>query len=170
MKPCAKQAGVLSESVEDEVIVYDPERKRGHCLNRTAALVWRHADGEHTIAELAAMLRRQLDPVADEHLVWHALDQLDAAHLLAEPLARSADEMRASRRRFIRKVGLIGAASLLLPVVSSITAPAGAGVVSGTGGNCHGPALFVEWLRASADATEEGSPISIRDVRPPTRS
>jgi hypothetical protein len=149
MKPRAKQAGVLSEPLEDELIVYDPQQKRGHCLNRTAALVWRHADGEHTIDELTAVLRRELDPVADEHLVWHALDQLDAAHLLADPLARSADEMRASRRRFIRKVGLIGVASLLLPVVSSVTAPTSAGQArsSGSSGNCDATGLDAEWFK-----------------------
>src|SRR5262245_53715966 len=115
MNPRAKRDGLLSEELEDELIVYDGGRNRGHCLNRTAAFVWRHADGEHSIADLAAMLRTELDPVVDENLVWHALDQLNAAQLLEEPPPRSADQMRASRRQFISKVGLVGIATLLLP-------------------------------------------------------
>src|SRR4030095_5429254 len=90
MKPRAKRDGLLSEDVGDELIVYDENRHRGHCLNRTAALVWRHADGERTIADLAAILQAELDPVADENLVWHAVDRLNAAHLLDEPPTRSA--------------------------------------------------------------------------------
>jgi len=155
MKPRAKRTGLLSEQLDDELIVYDPDRDRGHCLNRTAALVWRHADGEHTVAELEAILRRELDPVADENLVWHALDRLNAAHLLEEPRPRSTEEIRASRREFVRKVGLVGVASLLLPMITSITAPApaqagtgsGSGSSSGSSGNCNTAMSLAEWLK-----------------------
>lgn len=147
MKPRAKRDGLLSEQLEDELIVYDQESNRGHCLNRTAALVWRHADGDRTIADLVAILRAGLDPVADEDLVWHAVDRLNAAQLLEEPQVRSTDEMRASRRRFISKVGLLGVATLLLPVVTSVVSPspAQAGVCScGSGGAFS--TLLAEWL------------------------
>jgi hypothetical protein len=155
MKPRAKQNGLLAEQLDDELIVYDPDRGRGHCLNRTAAAVWRCADGEHTVAELAAMLRQELDPVADENLVWHTLDRLNAAHLLEEPRPRSTEEIRASRREFVRKVGLVGVVSLLLPVVTSVAAPAaaqaqmgggGSGSSSGSGGNCNTGLLLAEWF------------------------
>jgi hypothetical protein len=145
MKPRAKRTGLLAEQLEDELIVYDQVRERGHCLNRTAALVWRHADGERTVAELATILRTELDPVADENLVWHALDRLNAAHLLEELAPRSADEMRASRRHFISKVGLVGVASLLLPLVTSVAAPAPA--QAGSSGSSGGfGMLLAEWL------------------------
>ena len=150
MKPRAKRDGVLSEQIDDELIVYDQQSNRGHCLNRTAGLVWRHADGDRTIADLAAILRADLDPVADEDLVWHALDRLSAAHLLEEPPRRPVDEMRASRRRFIAKVGLVGVATLLLPVVTSVASPSSAQALvcscgsSGTGGGIS--TLLAEWL------------------------
>lgn len=151
MKPRAKRNGLLSEQLDDELIVYDPDRDRGHCLNRTAALVWRHADGEHTIGELAAILQEQLDPVADEHLVWHALDRLNAVHLLEAPRPRSTEEIRASRRQFVRKVGLVGVVSLLLPMVTSVAAPAPAQAQSGCGssGNCNTAMPLAEWFRAT---------------------
>jgi hypothetical protein len=60
MNPRARRNGLLSEQLDDEWIVYDPERDRGHCLNRTAALVWQHADGERTVGDLAAMLRTRI--------------------------------------------------------------------------------------------------------------
>jgi len=149
MNPRAKQ--LLSEELDDELIVYDQNTHRGHCLNRTAALVWRHADGERTIADLAALLRDELDPVADENLVWHAIDRLNAANLLEEPLARSADEMRASRRHFISKIGLVGVATLLLPLVTSVAAPSVAqGGTCGSGSSSSSSGGFgilpAEWL------------------------
>ncbi|MBP1685704.1 MAG: hypothetical protein H6Q33_1847 [Deltaproteobacteria bacterium] len=153
MKPRAKRNGLVSEQLEDELLVFDPDRGRGHCLNRTAALVWRRADGEHTVPELAAMLREELDPVADENLVWHTLDRLNAVHLLEEPQPRSPEEMRASRREFVRKVGLVGVVSLLLPLVTSVAAPApaqaggGSGSSSGSSGNCSAALSLAEWFK-----------------------
>lgn len=129
MKPRAKN-GLLSEALDDELILYDQTRDRGHCLNRTAALVWRLADGERSIADIAGILRTELDPAADENLVWHTLDHLSGVELLDAPVTRSMDEMRASRRQFIAKVGLVGVASLLLPVVTSVAAPAAAETIS----------------------------------------
>ncbi|MFN8625259.1 MAG: PqqD family peptide modification chaperone [Candidatus Binatia bacterium] len=150
MKPRAKHNGLLSEQLDDELLVYDPDRSRGHCLNRTAALVWRHADGEHTVAELAAILRTELDPVADDNLVWHTLDRLNAVHLLEEPLPRSPADARASRRAFVRQVGLLGAISLLLPLITSVAAPAPAQTQScgsGSSGNCSAALSLAEWFK-----------------------
>src|SRR5262245_23153421 len=152
MKPRAKREGLLSEDVGEELIVYDENRHRGHCLNRTAALVWRHADGERTIGDLAAILQAELDPVADENLVWHTVDRLNAAQLLEAPSARSADEVRAARRRFISKVGLVGVATLLLPLVNSVAPPPARAGVGGGSGSSSGSAGAVgtlpeEWLR-----------------------
>jgi hypothetical protein len=150
MKPRAKLDGLLTEALEDELIVYDQDRHRGHCLNRTAALVWRHADGQRTIADLVSILQAELDPVADENLVWHALDRLNTAHLLEEPPLRSTDEMRAARRQFISKIGVVGVATLLLPLVTSVVPPppARAGIVGTSSGSSGGfSTLPAEWLK-----------------------
>jgi len=150
MKPRAKREGLLSEDLDEELIVYDQALHRGHCLNRTAALVWRHADGERTIADLVAILQAELDPIADEDLVWHALDRLNAAQLLDHPEPRPTDAMRASRRRFISRVGVVGVATLLLPLVSSVVppAPAQAGTCGGSSGSSGGiSSLPAEWFK-----------------------
>ena len=146
MTPRAK-TGLLSEPLDDELIVYDQGRDRGHCLNRTAAMVWRLADGERSIADIAAILRSDLDAAADENLVWHTLDQLNAVELLEAPMARSTDDMRASRRRFVSKVGVVGVAALLLPIVTSVTAPAPAVAGATSSGSSGGFSLLqAEWL------------------------
>ena len=136
MTPRARQAGLTSEAVDDEVMIYDLERDQAHRLNRTAAVTFRHCDGRRTVGELAAVLQREVGPSADENLVWLTLERLSAANLLEEPVSRSADELRTSRRLFVRKVGLIGALSLLLPVVTTIAAPTPALAQSGLPCSC----------------------------------
>jgi len=116
MKPQTRLSGLLIRELPDELVVYDQEQHRAHCLNRTAALVFRHADGTRTAAELARL------PGADREVVALALEQLVAAGLL-ETSAAEADLATAgiSRRDVARRVGL--AAAILLPAVVSIVAP-----------------------------------------------
>ena len=123
MNPVARKEGLLMQQVDGDLTVYDQERSLAHNLNRTASLVFQKADGTRSVADLVALLQEELNPEVDEDLVLLALDQLRRAHLLEEGGDRPAEARRASRRRFVRKVGMIGALSLLLPVVETITAP-----------------------------------------------
>ena len=59
MKPQSRRSGLLIRELPDELLVYDQEQHRAHCLNRTAALVFRHADGTRTAAELARAAGRR---------------------------------------------------------------------------------------------------------------
>jgi hypothetical protein len=101
--------------VADETIVYDKDGHRAHCLNRTAAFVFRHADGRRTAASIAALL----GPGADEELVGKALDLLAVAGLL-EPLPACAPSAP-SRRDVLTRVGL--GAAVLAPAVASLLVP-----------------------------------------------
>ena len=47
-RPLGRTNGILSESVDGEVLVYDQTRDMAFRLNQTAALVWRSCDGERT--------------------------------------------------------------------------------------------------------------------------
>src|SRR5262245_8289396 len=108
MNPRARQEHILTEPVADELVVYDEVRHRAHRLNRSAALVWRHCDGQRSPAELATLLAQQLGEAAGEDLVWLALDRLEAANLLQEPLQRSTEQRRLSRRQTLLRVSLAG--------------------------------------------------------------
>ncbi len=114
---------LLVEAVGEELVVYDPERHRAHYLNRTAALVWQDCDGRTNVAEVATLLARELGLPADEKVVRQALEQLEKARLVREPLPRRSEGAKLSRRDVVRKLGLVGALSCLMPVVSSIIAP-----------------------------------------------
>jgi hypothetical protein len=106
--PHARAEGLVVQEWSDEVLVYDLERHRSHCLNRTAALVWRHCDGKTGVAEMASLLYRELNVPADEEAVWLALDRLGRAHLLKERLPLPANAARVSRRALVRKLAVVG--------------------------------------------------------------
>ena len=129
--PKRRQRGLLVRALPTEVLVYDTERHEAHCLNRSAALVWEQCDGMTPPAAMAPKLATVLGGAIDEDIVGHALDQLATFHLLeAESPARAPSE-RISRRDLIQRLGL--AASVVLPLVSSIAAPSPSQAASGTG-------------------------------------
>src|SRR6266516_2843279 len=103
MIPRARQHGLLVQAVGEELVVYDQERDRLHVLNPTAALVWRQCTGRQTVAELAALLSRELEVAADEQLVWLALARLRRAHLLEGEVRPPPRVANSSRRRLLRR-------------------------------------------------------------------
>lgn len=137
-----RQEGLLVHDVGDEVLVYDQERDRIHSLNQTTKVIWRQCDGQTSITDMAALLAQELGLPTDEDLVRLALEQLRRAHLLQEP--RFENAVRVSRREVLQKLGHVGGLALLLPLISSITAPTpamaaispngGGGIGDGDGG------------------------------------
>ena len=123
LMPRARQDELVVEELPDEILVYDETRHKAHCLNRTAALVWRRCDGQTSVADVAALLEEQLATPADEAVVWMALDRLSRAHLLTEPVTLPADRAQYSRREMLRTLRRVAGISLLLPVIESIVAP-----------------------------------------------
>jgi hypothetical protein len=121
--PRARQEGVLTTDVGDEVVVYDQKEHRAHCLNRSAAIVWGHLDGRTSMQELVERLQEELDGSADEEVVWLALKELERADLLEGPVDMSASRA-VSRRRALQRMGVAaGTGAILLPAISSIVAP-----------------------------------------------
>ena len=145
MNPVARSRGLVVRELAEELVVYDRERHEAHCLNGTAARVFRGADGHRGVSELALLLGAQ-GPGAEE-LVEMALTQLDAARLL-ESAPSPVSEQGLLRRDAIRRVGL--GAAVLLPLVTSVLAPTPAEAAAscvqdctsqpdGTNCNCIGP-------------------------------
>ena len=130
LMPRARQDELVVEELRDETLVYDLERHKARCLNPTAALVWRHCDGQTSVAEVAALLEEQSATPADESVVWMALDRLSRAHLLSEPVTLPAEKARYSRREMLRTLRRVAGISLLLPVIESIVSPLAAAQAS----------------------------------------
>jgi len=120
-KPLARKDGLVIQELPDEVLVYDLDIDRAHCLNQTAAFVWQRCDGRNTTAQIARKLGQQFDCPVDEKIVWLALDQLGRNHLLERQPIPPPALMGMNRRAMVRSLGL--AAALAIPVVTSILAP-----------------------------------------------
>src|SRR4051812_4031448 len=119
LSPVARRERLLVREGEDELVVYDLESHRAHSLSRAAALIWRHCDGRTTVAELAALLHRELDAAPDETVVWMALRRLGKAHLLRDPVTVPSQAVSCSRRELTRRMAVLGG----LAFVSSILVP-----------------------------------------------
>ncbi len=124
MRPRARSAGLIVRDLAGEVIVYDLEGHRAHCLNPTAAAVFRRCDGRHSPHDLAAALGEDTGTSPDEDIVRLALEQLRAAGLL-EPGRSAGPAAGGSPEDPLRRVALragLGAAALL-PFVTSLLVP-----------------------------------------------
>src|SRR4051794_36757003 len=132
--PSGRREGLIVESFDDELLLYDSDSARAHSLNRVAAAVWELSDGVRDAKELANAAG------VTEDDVWRALSQLEERNLLDGDLPRRISGPEYSRRQAVRRMGLIGAsAAFAAPLVKSIVVPtaaqAGASCVP-PGGTC----------------------------------
>lgn len=123
--PAARSSRLLVRELAEEVLVYDEEGHRAHCLNRTAALVWQHCDGRTSVPLIAERVGTQLSARVTEEVVWLALDQLAEFDLLTKNAARAPKPSnQISRRRMLRTLGV--AAAVSLPLITSVVSPTAA--------------------------------------------
>lgn len=134
LAPEARKEGLVVHELSEEVLVYDLDRHKAHCLNKTAALVWERCDGKTSVPQLAQQLETALKTRVDEDIVWLAVAQLGKSRLLK--IAPETDRVGLSRRELIKRAGL--GAALALPLVTSIIAPTAAQAGTLCGGSCTG--------------------------------
>jgi len=127
--PRARRDDLVVQDLPEETLVYDVARHRAHCLNRTAALVWRRCDGRTSVAELARCVGRETGLPPDEEVVWMALDRLSKANLLENRIQPPKGAPR-SRREVLKKLGAVAGLAVVLPAVQSIEAPMAAQAAS----------------------------------------
>lgn len=121
--PKRRRNQLIVKQLPDETLVYDLKRHKAHCLNQSAALIWRHCDGKTSVAELMELLHKECRLPKEPAVIGSALERLEKAGLLeASPDLPNAGAST-SRRTLMRKIGLAGAAGLLLPVIHTILAP-----------------------------------------------
>lgn len=113
--PVARQSGLVVQEMPDEVLVYDMQTNKAHCLNRSAATVWKSCDGTKSVADIV----REFDGKVTEDFVWLAIDQLNENNLLEAGITpRFAGQ---SRRQVLKTIGL--ASMVAIPLISSLVAP-----------------------------------------------
>jgi hypothetical protein len=127
--PIARSERLSIRELPDEVLVFDSENNKAHCLNATVALVWRHCDGERSVAALARIVEQHLHVMNAEPVVELALEQLGRRNLLVEAPAPAPALARLSRREALKKMV---AAAIAIPLVMTVTAKAVAATVLGS--------------------------------------
>ena len=131
-RPIARKNGLVVQEVPDEVLVYDLESNKAHCLNQSAAIVWRSCDGNNSVADIAKLVETQAGGKVTEDFVWLAIDQLSENNLLERQISTSFAGQ--SRREAIKKIGL--ASMVAIPVIASLVAPQSA--LAAQSCNCNG--------------------------------
>jgi hypothetical protein len=121
LMPEARREGLVVQELSGEVLVYDRERDKAHCLNSTAALVWQYCDGKTPVSEIARAIEGEMQAPVDEDVIWLGVEQLNKTNLLRERTTLPGHKSGLSRREVMKRIGL--AAAVALPVVTSILAP-----------------------------------------------
>lgn len=104
--PAMRMGNLVITQIEDETIVYDPDRSALHTLNEVVNDVWQRCDGIQSIQALSAGLDYPVEIIAQ------AIGELSEAGLLES----SVLQIRQSRRGLMKKAGLAS-----IPVIVSTT-------------------------------------------------
>lgn len=133
VSPVARTASLIVKEVDGETLVYDLKTDKAHCLNDTAARVWKNCDGRKTVKEIAAVLSAKSNSSVKDEVVWLALDQLEKFKLLEDAPAKPAVFAGMTRRQMVARLGI---AAVALPAIISIVSPTAQAAASGATGSC----------------------------------
>ena len=167
--PHARSEGLVITDLDDEILVYDKDRDKAHCLNQTAALVWKYSNGKRTVADIAQLMEKKLGSPVDAQIVWFALGQLEQDHLLCEELALPRALAGVTRREFVKQIGKV-ALVISVPRVISMTAPQSALALScvangqpcTTSSQCC-PGFSCQGSQCAPICFAAGTPVSLAD-------
>ena len=114
----SRTEGLVVTKAGEDLLVYDLDRHRAHCLNRSAAIVWGECNGVRTIEEIAERVGEEMHETVNGEWVTFALKQLEEANLLAARRGFGEKLPGISRRQMARRLGWGALAAV--PLVSSI--------------------------------------------------
>jgi hypothetical protein len=155
--PKARKEKLIIKELADETLVYDLENDKAHCLNQTAARVWKNCDGNRTVAELTALLAEETNSTVPNEVVWLALDQLAKFDLLDDTPKLSFQFAGMNRRELVRRIGM---GALALPLIVSLAAPPASAQASNPSLNicCGSPGDCIPPLTCKQNPTCIGTP------------
>ena len=103
--PLARKESLVIKELPEETLVYDMKRDKAHCLNSTAALIWKNCDGKRTISQLCELLEGDAGSPVPVEMVWLALDQLESFQLLDDAPLKHFRLAGMSRRNLVKRIG-----------------------------------------------------------------
>ncbi len=117
--PVARKNDLVVQETSDEVLVYDLNTSKAHCLNDSSAFVWKSCDGSNSVADIVKKFESSGKGSVSEDFVWLAIDQLNENSLLERTVDPKFNGH--SRRQALKAIGL--ATAVALPVIASLVAP-----------------------------------------------
>lgn len=127
-QPLARKEKLVTEQMADELLVYDLETHKAHCLNLTSAIVWQYCNGKNNISQIAKLASKDLQASVSEEVVILALNQLEKNHLLTKKENIKFILQNVSRRDLMKRIGI--ASAIALPISSTMVAPTALAAVS----------------------------------------
>ena len=114
-RPTAREHELVVQQVQNETLVYDLRSHRAHCLNATAASIWRRCDGLNSVSDISRLIAEEEALDVDVNVVWLGISEL-AEHDLLSP-----EESMPSMMNRCEVVKKMGATSLLAVTPSVVT-------------------------------------------------
>jgi PqqD family protein of HPr-rel-A system len=139
--------GLLSHSLDGQVLVYDSSADRVHLLDpMTACVMDLLADGQRPEAAIIAEMTARLGVAADRDHLRLAIQALRDAELLDSADAYAESEPGFSRRDAVRHLAAAGITGMLVPAIVTLTASRAyaQGTVLGVGSACTADAQCLE--------------------------
>lgn len=124
--------GLLRHRLDEQSLVYDPRDDKVHLLDPTTACVLDLLEeGGWSSERIKTEVARRLNIEASDDIVTLSFDELRKADLIdnGEPALVPVTDM--ARREMLRKVGLVGAAALAIPIITTLTATPAYAVCTG---------------------------------------
>lgn len=119
--PTARNADLVVQEADSEVLVYDLVSNKAHYLNETSAMIWQSCNGKNSVGQISAVVSNKTGFAVSDDLIWMALNDLSKSKLLENKVEMPAEVSGMSRRDMVKKVGL--RTMIALPVIASLVAP-----------------------------------------------
>jgi hypothetical protein len=123
LAPKARKNKLIVKELRGEVLIYDEDNHKAHCLNETAALVWKFCDGRTGIPKMTRLLEKEMNIAVPQQMVWLAIKELEGSRLLDMSATQQSWIPQTSRRAVLRTIGI---AAVALPLITTITNPTAA--------------------------------------------
>lgn len=119
--PKTRQENLVTQELENEILIYDVKSNKCFCLNVSLKLIWQFCDGKNSVDKISNLMSRKLKTIVNENLVLLGLRELYREDLLEKDSDLEPNFLKSSRRELIKNIGF--ASVTVLPVISSVIAP-----------------------------------------------
>jgi hypothetical protein len=126
-RPKARTKDVVTERLEDELVVYDTRTQTAHCLSRDAAFVWAQCDGRSSQGQIADRLGISPEAVRRAVAALHDCALLDGGPVVGD----GGYSRREAAVRLARAGGTAFAAPLIYSAAVGSAAAAASLVATG---------------------------------------